>query len=239
MKLLPYLEKTLWPIYLIWSAIGLVATLLKVDEPMIKQLVKMESLQPFFSTCLSWGDFIFHALAAVNLLFAMGLYLGWKRTWISFAVIGLLSATVETIGARTGFPFGAYFYTDRMGPMIAETLPLAIPLAWWNILSSFFLLVRHFQPKLSPRFTCLAVAALATILDWIMEPFAWRIKGYWIWTAGSIPLQNYLAWFTLSFLLCRLSPMYSCYRPLLDKRIIAVPALMLVFFIGARIVHGV
>lgn len=239
MKHLNRLEKILWPALLIWAAVGLVTSLLKLDQSMLSGMNLPMFLHSFLTLCLQWGDFIFHLLAAGNLLFAVSQAISWQKTWISFLVIAILSGVVETLGTRTGFPFGAYIYTHKMGPMLMDTLPLAIPLAWWNILSPFFLLMRHYAPKLSPRLTCLSVAALATLLDWVMEPFAWRIKGYWIWTSGAIPIQNYFAWFFLSFLLCRVSPLYSPYRPLLDKRFIAVPALMLTFFIGTRLVHGV
>lgn len=239
MKHLNRLEKILWPALLIWAAVGLVTSLLKFNEGTLSEMQLPVFLNSFLALCLRWGDFIFHLLAAGNLLFAVSQAISWRKTWISFLVITVLSGVVETLGTRTGFPFGDYIYTDRMGPMLMNTLPLAIPLAWWNILSPFFMLMRHYFPKLNPRLTCLSVAALATLIDWIMEPFAWRIKGYWIWTSGTIPLQNYCAWFALSFLLCRVSPIYSPYRPILDKRFIAVPALMLAFFIGVRLIYGV
>jgi bisanhydrobacterioruberin hydratase len=233
------MEKLLWIMFLAWSSMGLISIVAQVDAEMIDCLGLAETPRLFLLSCLSWGDFIFHALAAANLLIAMAPYLGWPKTWSCFACIGVLSALVETMGARTGFPFGSYFYTERMGPMVADTLPLAIPLAWWNILGSFYWLVRYVQPRFSPRITCLAVASAATALDWVMEPFAWQIRGYWIWENAGIPLQNYFGWFGLSFILCRVSPLHGLYRPAWDKRVAAIPCLMLAFFVMARMIHGV
>jgi len=239
MTKLPPVENKLWWLFLIWSAIGLIAIVTQTEADTIQRLVSQPQLRFFFMSCLAWGDFIFHVFAAVNLLFAVSSWLGWRRTWISFAVIAILSSVVETLGATTGFPFGSYFYTERMGPMLGNTLPLAIPLAWWNILGSFFMLTRYALPRLNSRLTCLIVAGLATALDWVMEPFAWKIRGYWIWESAQIPLQNYVSWFVLSFILCRISPLHSPYRPELDKRALAIPALMLAFFVSARLLHGI
>jgi putative membrane protein len=232
-------EKSLWFIFLVWSSVGLISIFTQTDADTIRRLVSQPQFRSFFISCLTWGDFVFHVLAAGNLLFALSAWLGWRKTWTSFVVIGVLSAITETIGTKTGFLFGPYFYTERMGPMLGGTLPLAIPFAWWNILGSFYMLARYALPRLGSRSTSLLVAALATILDWVMEPFAWKIRGYWIWENAHIPLQNYVGWFVLSFALCRISPLHGPYRPELDKRCLAVPVLMLTFFISARLLHGV
>jgi uncharacterized membrane protein len=232
------IETILWPLFLIWSSCGLLTILFQIDQESLQRSVSIPALQSFGQLCLAWGDFLFHLLAAANLLFAVARSLSWRKTWISFTLIALLSSLVETLGALTGVPFGDYHYTHRMGPMLAGVLPLAIPLAWWNILAPLYLLLRWFRPRLSPRLSALFTAALATLMDWIMEPFAWKIQGYWIWESGQIPLQNYLGWFFLSFILCRLSPLYSPYRTTLDRRLIAVPSLLLLYFITARFIHG-
>ncbi|NJK93171.1 MAG: carotenoid biosynthesis protein [Blastochloris sp.] len=232
-------ETLLWVVFLIWAGVGLLSILLQTDAAQIRAWISQPLLQTFVLTCFQWGDFLFHVLAAANLFLAVSSQLGLKKTSISFGCIALLSGLVETWGTLTGFPFGSYVYTSNMGPMLAGTLPLAIPLAWWNILSPLYLLTRHFLPKLPARATCLLVALAATSMDWVMEPFAWKIKGYWIWEAGYIPWENYLSWFLLSFLLCRLAPLHSPYQAALDRRLIAVPLLMLSFFISARLIHGV
>ena len=52
---------------------------------------------------------------------------GWAAClYGATAAIGL---AVEAIGTATGFPFGAYRYGTRLGPMVLD-VPLLIPLAW-------------------------------------------------------------------------------------------------------------
>ena len=44
-----------------------------------------------------------------------------------------------------------------------------------------------------------ALTGLAcTAYDFVLEPFATRAKHYWLWQGGTVPLQNYAAWFVIS-----------------------------------------
>ena len=45
----------------------------------------------------------------------------------------MIGWTAEAIGSKTGFPFGAYHYTDRLQPQLLG-VPLLIPLAWLMML---------------------------------------------------------------------------------------------------------
>jgi hypothetical protein len=58
---------------------------------------------------------------------------GWRKTITSFAIVGVLSYFAEFIGSKTGFPFGAYHYTDVLQPQLGG-VPLLIPLAWMMML---------------------------------------------------------------------------------------------------------
>ena len=50
----------------------------------------------------------------------------------------------------------------------------------------------------SPVFKAFAGALVLVLLDVLIEPIAIKFD-YWGWTQNSIPLQNYLAWFIVSF----------------------------------------
>ena len=50
------------------------------------------------------------------------------------------------------------------------------------------------------RIKILAASILMTFFDFIMEPAAIKLN-YWSWLTTTIPLQNYLAWFVISFIL--------------------------------------
>jgi putative membrane protein len=61
------------------------------------------------------------------------------------------------------------------------------------------LITRFVRPDLSPRMEAVCVATLVTLYDFLLEPFATQVKHYWVWESGSIPLQNYVAWWVLGF----------------------------------------
>jgi putative membrane protein len=111
----------------------------------------------------------------------------------------VITGIIETVGAKTGFPFGSYYYTGNFGPRIAGILPVTTPLAWLVIVTSLTLIFRQAWPQARRVVTAAAVATGATLLDVIMEPFATQIKMYWLWEGGVIPLQNYLAWWVVTF----------------------------------------
>jgi putative membrane protein len=45
-----------------------------------------------------------------------------------------------------------------------------------------------------------AAAALMVVYDFTLEPAAIHFD-MWTWAGGAVPLQNYLAWFVIAFLL--------------------------------------
>ena len=47
----------------------------------------------------------------------------------------------------------------------------------------------------------LLAAVIMVTLDFLIEPVAISL-GFWFWTTPDIPLQNYLGWFAIAFVLC-------------------------------------
>lgn len=128
----------------------------------------------------------------------------------------VLSWFVEHVGATTGFPFGAYTYTDVLQPQILGVVPLAIPFAWLLIVPAAvavgeLILARNGERTLNDRRVriskVLMAAAFALLLDVTIEPFAVNINQYWVWNEASsgdyygIPFSNFVAWFFTSLLL--------------------------------------
>jgi putative membrane protein len=136
---------------------------------------------------------------------------GWRKTLTSFAIVSLLSYFAEFIGSKTGFPFGAYHYTDVLQPQLGG-VPLLIPLAWMMMLPPAWAIARlitnHQSTKLPTyQFTILysLISALAfTAWDLFLDPqmVGW---GFWEWEIlgqyFGIPLINYFGWLLVSALL--------------------------------------
>ncbi len=155
------------------------------------------------------------AAVVVYLHTAAGEGLGTARRWTGIILAG--SAGAEWIGARTGFPFGPYRYTENFGWRIGGVLPVAIPLAWLVILLCGRTLVLRLRPGANRWQLALGTAFVAVLTDFNLEWMAWKVRGYWQWypdQTGHVPTwppgQNFLAWFVLSFaLVLSLSPNYD------------------------------
>jgi bisanhydrobacterioruberin hydratase len=117
------------------------------------------------------------------------------RVTAEFAILALLLWAVEWVGVTTGVPFGEYRYTNVLGILVAG-VPLAIPCAWYATVMNGRRIAEHLVPPGRRGSFAIPFAAgvLTLALDVVLEPMAAMVKGYWIWSGGTVPLQNYLSW---------------------------------------------
>ena len=141
---------------------------------------------------------------------------GWRRAAVAFALVALLSLLVEAVGARTGFPFGTYSYTDRLQPQIAH-VPLLIPLAWFMMLPCAWGVAQRWRGRFLP-FVLVSAAAM-TAWDLLLDPqmVVWDL---WQWQDSSgyfgIPWSNFAGWLlTAALLTFVVRPRRLPMRPLL------------------------
>jgi uncharacterized membrane protein len=202
MKRWSLLEKILLGAFLFWFTCGLIFTVGRIGPATIAAWPLPAWLHVFVALCVRTGDplLILLAFANTHLLAARQWGAAAARRWAVTVI--LLSLAVETLGAMTGFPFGAYIYTDRFGPVLG-VVPLAIPLAWQVVLTNALFLVRDVAKHLPRWGEALAAGLVATLYDAVLEPFATSVKGYWHWRDGAVPIQNYVAWLVVSTLLIR------------------------------------
>jgi uncharacterized membrane protein len=226
-------------IFLIWSGVGITAIGLGFDHDWIDGLAVGEGLKAFFHGCLRNGDFVFIGLATLNVYMASVHRLGLARTRWAALIILPASAVLEYVGTKTGVPFGAYEYTENFGPRLLETLPIAIPLSWFVVVVGAYLLFSQWLPMWSRWQLSFLVGVFAMIFDWFMEPFAYGVRVYWTWEAGSVPLQNYATWLVTCMLLARVAPIHSAPLVKTDWRPAVVLGLMMVMFGVGRVAYGI
>ena len=201
--------------FLFWSAAGLIFTFGRLTPVYFTKFHLPPELESFIDLCIQNGDPILIILAFFNTHFhaARQWTPGVARRWMF--IILVCAYLIETVGTITSIPFGDYRYTDKFGPTLWPgstllTVPITIPLAWHVIITNALFIVRAVAPHLSRLAEALAAAAICTAYDFILEPFATKVKGYWIWNGGSVPILNYISWFVLSALLIRLfAPTFS------------------------------
>jgi len=231
--------RIIWIIFLIWTTVGLGFIGLKMDDAWLAGRAIDEGLKVFLRGCLGWGDFVFNVLAVLNIYYAAVERLGLARARRAALLIIPLAAVLEFVGTKTGIPFGAYYYSDAFGPRIFGVLPVAIPLAWFTVVVGGYLALSQFLPKLSRMHLSLLTGVLALFIDWVMEPFAYGVRFYWVWESGFVPWQNYLTWFAASAALARITPLHAPSREKADIRPPGVLAAMVMMFVVGRIVYGI
>ncbi|MBM3420405.1 MAG: carotenoid biosynthesis protein [Bacteroidetes bacterium] len=157
----------------------------------------------------------FKLITPINLLVVAGLlfysHSGWNvRTVVSLTLVGLLSFFIEALGVNTGLIFGEYKYGPTLGPAVINT-PLMIGVNWivlvyacHSVAASLFgklpgstLPARAFT-NAPALMTALLGGLLMVLYDFVLEPSAIALE-MWSWSGTSVPVQNYVAWFLLSF----------------------------------------
>ncbi len=126
---------------------------------------------------------------------------GVQRTLVAAVVIMVFTLAAESIGSRTGLPFGEYQYTERLQPQIGH-VPLLIPLAWFMMVPSAWAVADGYRQK---RWLFILVSAAAlTAWDLLLDPqmVTWEL---WQWANDGvyfgIPLSNYAGWLLVAGLL--------------------------------------
>jgi len=119
---------------------------------------------------------------------------------------------VEAVGVATGYPFGAYSYSDALGPR-ALGVPLVIPLAWtWMAWPSWLVAGRLVDGVLRVPVAGLALASWDLFLDPQMVA-----EGYWVWRdprpalpgVPGVPISNYLGWLVVATVLAAILRRWS------------------------------
>lgn len=122
----------------------------------------------------------------------------WNRNFVAFLLITYLTGFgIEAVGVATGIIFGEYSYTDVLGPQLADT-PLMIGINWIILIYAVGTILATYNWPLVIK--ALAGAVLMLLLDFTMEPVAISLN-FWKWSEDTVPLVNYIAWFTISFFL--------------------------------------
>ncbi|RYE32015.1 MAG: carotenoid biosynthesis protein, partial [Sphingobacteriales bacterium] len=166
-------------ILILFHVAGLIGLLVPVLQSFFIQLVPFSML------------FLVALLAYINLpdrqlffIFLFGVF-----------ICGFL---VEVLGVHSGNIFGKHQFGETLGLKLA-----AVPL----LMGFFIVILIYSVGQLMYLFSikgtflkALAGSALIVLFDYFLEPVAARLN-YWHWENNKIPVQNYIAWFVLSFVL--------------------------------------
>lgn len=135
--------------------------------------------------------------------------LGSRRAFLFLALTFGISLLFESVGVLTGWVYGPYHYTDRLGVKIFGLVPVVIPIAWFMMIYPSHVLVegvgralgKHHSVGWSVWMAGLSAMAM-TAWDLVMDPLM-VASGHWVWEVEGgyfgIPVHNYVGWLATTF----------------------------------------
>jgi uncharacterized membrane protein len=160
-----------------------------------------------------WPELLLLASGVACTVTALAKRLPLQNVLLSVFIIAVLGGAVHALGVITGIPFGPFEFGESIGPQLFKTLPWAVPLIWvlaiLNARGMARLILRPWRKIGAYGFWLVGMTALLTLFfDFALEPFASRVKHYWLWTPTKFPVtwqgapvSNFLAWAAVSVLI--------------------------------------
>jgi putative membrane protein len=140
------------------------------------------------------GSYLSTILIALPSTVALFRYLGPRRATLSLISLSIFGYAIEAIGVATGFPYGAFYYGDALGPRLAGLVPYLLPLSYAP------LVVGAVAASWGTRLHLLHVLYATLLLVWmdaVLDPGAAALS-FWVWPEGGayygVPLTNYAGW---------------------------------------------
>jgi len=155
---------------------------------------------PFFTPLLSLLAFSFALLHG-------SVRMGWPKALLLLALTFSVSLLFESVGVATGWVYGPYHYTGKLGPLFLGLVPYLIPVAWFMMTYPSYIIASRLAPAFKKawvwRVWVAGVGALVmTAWDLAMDPMM-SAGEHWIWEVEGayfgIPLQNYWGWWLTVF----------------------------------------
>jgi uncharacterized membrane protein len=173
--------------------------------------------QPLFTPLLSLLAFGFAGLHSTQRL-------GWRKALLLLGLTFGVSLLFECVGVATGWVYGPYHYTEKLGPKFLGLVPLLIPVAWFMMTYPAYIIAQRLIPAVKRVWVWrLLVAAVGAVImtawDLAMDPLM-AAGQHWVWEVQGayfgVPLQNYWGWwltvfvtFLLFLVLGRITPQRS------------------------------
>jgi len=144
----------------------------------------------------------------------------------------LIGFSAEYLGVNFGLIFGDYIYPDTLGAQLGG-VPIIIGINWFLI--TFCVASIIFPFKINVVLKILIATIITVLIDFMIEPVAMELN-FWNWENNVIPIQNYVGWAIISFLI------YSFYAiiklPLENKIALVLLIWQIVFFACLNLLLG-
>jgi len=160
-----------------------------------------------------WPEAVLLLLATVSTIAALARHLPLQNVLSVALAIAPASGAVTWLDLKTGVPFGLFTTGGNAGPKLFNVVPWALPLIWvvaiLNSRGVARLVLRPWRKTHTYGFWLIGVtAALTTLFDLSLDPFASQVKHYWYWEPTKFPvswqgapLVNFFGWLVVTLLI--------------------------------------
>lgn len=206
MKQLHSAERSLLIGHILSMFFGLAGIILVLPNSEFQaELVKFKWGANIFSWSMAGGGVMYMLLGTLAVSFYAYRTIG-KWHWLSFMLPAIaLSLSSELLGTSTGFPFGHYRYLTGLGYKIAGLVPFTIPLSWFYLGFSAYIIARAGLETTELKswlrqFLAIAFGALClTSWDFVLDPaMSQAAIPFWLWEQPGaffgMPYQNFAGW---------------------------------------------
>lgn len=149
--------------------------------------------------------------------------MGWRTLTVFFVIAFVVSWCYESLSIATGFPFGHYYYSEKLGPQLGTVSLFIMPAYFAMCYLSWHLahiLLDKFDQN-ADRVQKFAIPVLAAFImvmwDFSMDPARSTIDQSWVWRDGGsyfgVPFSNFLGWFLCVYTIFQIFALYLAWVP--------------------------
>jgi putative membrane protein len=176
--------------------------------PVVGALTLVASAEGWYPPALSWLAYnpllVLFGVLVMRLPLVAGVApLVDRRAGAALLALAAYAYGIEYVGATTGWPYGAFEYVVPLGPMIADTIPVALPVFFFPLVLNAYLLTLLLLDDRAASAPIRLGATIGVVLatDLVLDPGAVAVR-FWAYdcaTAGScayygVPWSNYAGW---------------------------------------------
>ncbi|TVQ44932.1 MAG: carotenoid biosynthesis protein [Gloeocapsa sp. DLM2.Bin57] len=223
-KSLLTLERSLLIGHILSMGFGLAGLLIVLPNPQF--IASLPAIgQKAFGWSMAGGGVVYMLLGIATVAIYAYRSLGlWH--WLTFMLPALfISLGSELLGTSTGFPFGHYRYLNGLGYKIAGLVPFTIPLSWFYLGFSAYLIAllglsnRNLTNWLKIPLVISLGSLLLTSWDFVLDPAMSQTKvPFWLWEQPGaffgMPYQNFVGWFGTGVVFMIVATFFWKFKPL-------------------------
>ena len=196
-------------------------------------------LSAFFMASVEMPQWSYIASAVSAVMFATPsfwaakMWLGWRNAILLFIIFGFYALVIEAAAIGTGFPYGEFGYSDRIGYKLFGVVPWTVAFAWAPLLLGAYSLAANLFESRPARIIFTTLALLS--FDLVLDPGAVRL-GFWQFVAEGyyygVPQSNFAGWMLSGFIgAVVLELVLGRLRPLLPAPIqLTASSFLIIFF---------